>query len=134
MHRASGLRVMIAAGVFYSAAGFFICDRVLAAWAGAGNARLDYSQLPVYTMPLMMLVLTVFGMLLEPVQNIVSRHYERQSDRYAIERSGNKEAYVSAFRKLAKLNKDDPNPHPLEVFLFHSHPPIAERLAMAEES
>ena len=128
------IRKMIAAGVFYSAAGFFICDRVLAAWAGAGNARLDYSQLPVYTMPLMMLVLTVFGMLLEPVQNIVSRHYERQSDRYAIERSGNKEAYVSAFRKLAKLNKDDPNPHPLEVFLFHSHPPIAERLAMAEES
>ena len=42
-------------------------------------------------------------------------------------------AYVSAFRKLARLNKDDPQPHPLEVFLFHSHPPIAERLAMADE-
>jgi STE24 endopeptidase len=70
---------------------------------------------------------------MEPVQNIISRHYERQSDRYAIGRTGNKEAYISAFRKLAKLNKDDPNPHPLEVFLFHSHPPIAERLAMAEE-
>ena len=39
----------------------------------------------------------------------------------------------SAFRKLARLNKDDPDPHPLEVFLFHSHPPISERLAIADE-
>jgi hypothetical protein len=31
------------------------------------------------------------------------------------------------------LNKDDPCPNPVAVFLFHSHPPIAERLAMAEE-
>jgi len=34
---------------------------------------------------------------------------------------------------LAKLNKDDPEPHWLDVLLFHSHPPVAERLAMAEE-
>ena len=126
------LRKMIAAGIFYSAAGFFVCDRILAARAGAADAPLDYSQLPVYTLPLIMFILTLFAMLLEPVQNIVSRHYERQSDRYAIDRTGNKEAYISAFRKLARINKDDPHPHPLEVFLFHSHPPIAERLAMAE--
>ena len=42
-------------------------------------------------------------------------------------RTGMRQAYVSAFRKLARLNKDDPDPHPLEVFLFHSHPPISER-------
>jgi STE24 endopeptidase len=127
------IRKMIAAGIFYSAAGFFLCDRILAAWAAGGQTPLDYSQLPVYTLPLIMLILTLFAMLLEPVQNFISRHYERQSDRYAIDRTGNKEAYISAFRKLAKLNKDDPNPHPLEVFLFHSHPPIAERLAMADK-
>jgi STE24 endopeptidase len=126
------IRKMIAAGIFYSAAGFFVCDRILAAWATGGQTTLDYAHLPVYTLPLLMLILTLFAMLLEPVQNIISRHYERQSDRYAIQRIGNKEAYISAFRKLAKLNKDDPYPHPLEVFLFHSHPPIAERLAMAE--
>ncbi len=126
------IRKMIAAGIFYSAAGFFICDRILTAWIGAGHAPLDYSHLPVYTLPLIMFVLTLFAMLLEPVQNVISRHYERQSDRYAIDRTDNKEAYISAFRKLARLNKDDPHPHPLEVFLFHSHPPIAERLALAE--
>jgi hypothetical protein len=29
------------------------------------------------------------------------------------------------------LNKTDPQPPRLEVILFHDHPPIAERLAMA---
>jgi STE24 endopeptidase len=69
---------------------------------------------------------------LEPLQNAVSRRYERQSDRYALERTGLRDAYLSAFLKLAKLNKDDPDPHWLEVFLFHSHPPIGERLAQAD--
>jgi len=70
----------------------------------------------------------------EPLQNAVSRHFERQSDRYALERTGNAAAYRAAFQKLARLNKGDPDPHWLKVWLFHSHPPIAERLAMAEES
>ena len=75
-----------------------------------------------------------FRLRMAPLGNAVSRRYERQSDRYALERTGLKGAYLSAFRKLARLNKDDPDPHPLEVFLFHSHPPIAERLARAEEA
>jgi STE24 endopeptidase len=73
----------------------------------------------------------VFQLVLAPLQNAISRHYERQCDRYALVRTGNREAYRAAFTKLARLNKADPQPHPLEVFLMHSHPPIAERLAMA---
>ncbi len=125
---------MIAAGIFYSAAGFFLCDRLLAAWMAREQIALDYSHLPVYTLPLLMFILTIFALVLEPLQNFISRYYERQADRYALERTSNKAAYISAFRKLARLNKDDPHPHALEVFLFHGHPPIAERLAMAEKS
>jgi STE24 endopeptidase len=77
--------------------------------------------------------MTLFSLALEPLQNIVSRRYERQCDRYALARTGMRAAYLSAFRKLARLNKDDPAPHALEVFLFHSHPPIAERLMAAGE-
>ena len=123
---------MIAAGILYSAAGFWICDRLLlvavAHWDG------NYRTLPVASLPLLMLILTVFALLLEPLQNLVSRRFERQSDRYALRRTGLKDAYLSAFRKLARLNKDDPSPHWLDVLLFHSHPPIAERLALAEQS
>ena len=123
---------LIAVGIFYSAAGFWICDRLLL--VGVDHWDGNYQTLPVSTLPLVMLILTVFALLLEPLQNLVSRRYERQSDRYALRRTGLKEAYVSAFRKLAKLNKDDPNPHWLDVLLFHSHPPIAERLGIAEKS
>lgn len=127
------IRTMIVAGVFYSAAGFWVCDRLLMWWVARGGEAIGYSQLPIYTIPLLLLILTVFSLVLTPLQNAVSRRFERQCDRYALQRTGLKEAYLSAFRKLAKLNKDDASPHWLDVFLFHSHPPVAERLAMAEE-
>jgi STE24 endopeptidase len=124
---------LIAVGVLLSAAGFWICDRILRSWAGIGPGAIGYDQLPVASLPLLMFSLTVFSLLLEPLQNAISRHFERQCDRYALKRTGLRDAYISAFRKLAQLNKDDPSPNPVAVFLFHSHPPIAERLAMANE-
>jgi STE24 endopeptidase len=127
------IRKMIVAGVLYSVLGFWVCSRVMLAWAQREYGPLEVEQMPVATLPLLMLVLTVFSLALEPLQNAISRHYERQCDRYALEQTGLRAAYVSAFRKLARLNKDDPDPHPLEVALFHSHPPIRERLAMAQE-
>lgn len=127
------IRKIILAGLFWSAAGFWICDRLLAAWVGAGADGLDYASLPTSAVGVIMLMLTVFAMVLEPLQNSISRRYERQCDRYALERTGEKVWYLSAFRKLARMNKADPDPHWLEVFLFHSHPPIGRRLALAEE-
>jgi STE24 endopeptidase len=127
------IRKMIFAGLIYSVIGFWACDRVLMFWAERHYGITTAHELPPGTLPLLMLVLTVFALLLEPVQNAISRRYERQCDRYALEKTGLREAYQSAFRKLARLNKDDPNPHPLEVFLFHSHPPISERLAIADK-
>jgi STE24 endopeptidase len=127
------IRKMIVTGVIYSMVGFWACDRILLAWAQSEYGTTSAHELPPATLPLLMLVLTLFALVLEPVQNAISRRYERQCDRYALDRTGLRAAYVSAFRKLARLNKDDPAPHPLEVFLFHSHPPINERLAMADE-
>jgi STE24 endopeptidase len=119
---------LIVAGVATSLAGFWLCDRVLVWWAGIPTA----AAAPTYTLPLVMFTLTVFTLVLSPLQNAISRHYERQCDRYALTRTGNPPAYRSAFNKLARLNKDDPDPNPIEVFLLHSHPPIAERLALAD--
>jgi STE24 endopeptidase len=124
---------LIAAGIVFMLAGFWACDFVLRMWMQQTIGAVDYAALPVSSLPVLLLTLTAFSLLLEPVQNVLSRRYERQCDRYAIRRTGLREAYLSAFRKLAVLNKDDPCPNPVAVFLFHSHPPIAERLAMAEE-
>ena len=119
---------MIAAGVVFSLVGFWLLDRLLVWWTGVPTA----AEAPTSSLPLVMFAMSVFGLLLSPLQNVVSRHYERQCDRYALTRTGHRDAYRSAFQKLARLNKDDPEPNPVEVFLLHSHPPIAERLAMAD--
>ena len=130
---------MIVLGAVFCAAGFWACDAVLTLWIRATDPALitpggsiDYTQFPVYALPMMMLVLSLFSTLLEPLTNAISRHHERQCDRYALTRTGKAEAYRTAFRKLAGLNKDDPAPNSVAVMLFHSHPPISERLAMAE--
>lgn len=121
---------MILVGAGYTLAGFWLADRVLAAWTGPGY---DAHELSPAALPLLMLILTLFSLLLEPLQNALSRRFERQCDRYALERTGLRAAYRAAFEKLARLNKDDPAPHPLEVAWLHSHPPIRERLAHADE-
>jgi STE24 endopeptidase len=118
---------MIATGAVLSAAGFWLIDRLLLWWTGT----VETSQIPTSSLPLVMFALMIFQLALGPLQNAISRHYERQCDRYAFARTQNAAAYRSAFTKLARLNKADPQPHPLEVFLMHSHPPISERLGVA---
>ncbi len=128
-HAHRHLPKLLAVGLAAGAAGFWLVDRVLAWWV---DGPLEYATLPVAALPLVMLSLSVFGLLLEPLQNAISRRFEREADRYALRTTGQPAAYRSAFLKLARLNKDDPEPHWLEAALFHSHPPIAERLAMAD--
>jgi len=126
------VRKLIAAGIVFSLGGFFVCDRLLHLVLGGWNH--DYAQFPVYALPAIMLFLALFSQLMEPIKNAMSRHFERQSDAYALRRTGMKEAYISAFQKAATVNKDDPDPHWLDVLLFSDHPPIAERLAVARRN
>jgi STE24 endopeptidase len=122
------IQKMIAAGVVVSLVGFYLIDRAITWWAGIPTA----ADAPTSALPLVMFTLTVFSLVISPLQNAISRHYERQCDRYALVRTKNAASYRSAFLKLARLNKADTAPHPLEVMLLHSHPPIGERLAMAD--
>ncbi len=121
-------RKLIVLGIITSTLGFLICDLVI---RGATAGPVDYGQLEVAYLPLLMLVITLSSLVIGPFQNGLSRHFERQCDRYALDQTGKSGAFQSAFQKLARLNKSDPDPPRLEVLLFHDHPPIAERLAMA---
>lgn len=116
-------------GVVLSLAGFFLVDRVLNFCAiPLGYQGIDDPA----ALPLLLFVLAIFGMVVTPITNALSRFYERQCDQYALDRTHNRTAYRSAFTKLARINKSDPDPHPLVALLFYDHPPIRERLAMAE--
>lgn len=123
---------LILAGLCFSLAGFYVCDWTVTGWVRQIEGSVAYHTFPAFALPALTLTITLFSQLLEPIQNVISRFFERQCDWYALQRTGMVASYRSAFQKLARLNKADPHPHPLEVFLFHSHPPIAERLSMAD--
>ena len=79
-----------------------------------------------------MLIATVFPLAIGPVTNAITRRFERQSDRDALRLTDNPDAYRRAFEQLARLNLEDPHPPRWEVILFDDHPPLAERIAMAD--
>lgn len=126
------LKLMI--GMLFVCVGIFgISDLALRLWLNGSIACApDYATLPVWTIPFFMLVMTVVGIFLEPVQNAVSRRFEWQADNYALQHCGAPEAMRSAFVKLAVQNKADPFPSRWEVFWLHSHPAIGERIRNAQ--
>lgn len=82
--------------------------------------------------PLLCLVLSAFGLLILPIQNAYSRKLERDCDAYALKRTGQPQAFIAAMERLGSLNLADRNPSRFVEILFHDHPPIGKRIAMAE--
>jgi STE24 endopeptidase len=83
-------------------------------------------------LPVLMLCLSLFGLLLMPLTNSISRRYEYQADAYALKITGNIEAFVSTMEKLAGINLADKEPHPVVEFFFYSHPSIKRRVEAAK--
>ncbi|GEM_PF-49146 len=81
--------------------------------------------------PLLYLLSSLLGLTLVPLSNAFSRWREKEADRFALKAAG-KSGFIGAMEKLAQINLADPNPHPLIVLWFYSHPPIAKRIAMAK--
>ncbi|MGD9947115.1 MAG: M48 family metallopeptidase [Desulfobulbus sp.] len=82
--------------------------------------------------------LVFFGFLYSPISillgiglNIFSRRNEYQADRYAAEtlqEECGSEALISGLKKLSVSNLSNLTPHPLNVFLNYSHPPVLARV------
>ncbi len=83
-------------------------------------------------LPLLTLWLGVYSLVTAPIGNLLSRKYEFEADRYAVERTKNTPAFVSTMQKLATMNLADTAPHPLIEFFFYSHPSIEKRIRAAE--
>jgi STE24 endopeptidase len=60
--------------------------------------------------------------------NILSRKHEFEADEYAAVNQGTPDHLISALKKLSANNLSNLTPHPLEVFLDHSHPPVLVRI------
>jgi STE24 endopeptidase len=85
-------------------------------------------------LPLLMLVFGGLMMIAMPLVNAFSRLNERRADRFALKLTNRADAFVSAMRRLASQNLIEEHPSRTVVWLFHSHPPIEERIEAARSS
>jgi STE24 endopeptidase len=85
----------------------------------------------VAAFPALGLIFGAYGLITMPLENAVSRWRESMADDYALQATGKKEAFASAFTRLANQNLGEVDPEKWVVFLFYSHPPLGERIAKA---
>lgn len=84
-------------------------------------------------MPALALVLVVVSLLALPLVNGYSRWREATADRFALDTIDDPDSFARAMDKLARQNLADRNPRRVFEILFHSHPAIDKRIAMARD-
>ncbi len=119
---------MLAASTISGCIGFAFCHLVLS----KAIVVLGYQNIhDIAAFPSVCMALAAAGFLLLPIQNAISRRFERACDRYAIERTNDPDAFISTMEKLAEQNLSDKTPNRIVELLFYSHPAISRRIEMA---
>jgi len=84
--------------------------------------------------------LIFFGFLYAPVSsllaiffNILSRKHEYEADAWAVTSTGSPREMISGLKKLSVHNLSNLTPHPVNVFVNYSHPPILQRIRAIEQ-
>jgi STE24 endopeptidase len=103
---------------------------VLVRWGSGWGIRGldDWASLPA-----LLFLLTVLTFLVNPITSAFSRHDEHQADQYGLEVThgltpDSSQVAAQAFEALGQVDLADPDPNPLDVFLFYSHPSIPDRI------
>ena len=84
-------------------------------------------------LPLVLLATGAVYVMAAPLVNALSRRHERRADAYALRLTARPTAFISAMRRLGAQNLAEPQPSRTVQWLFHSHPPIEERIEHAQQ-
>jgi Zn-dependent protease with chaperone function len=79
------------------------------------------------------LLLSIFSFCSDPITNAYSRFTEHQADVYGIEVTHGilpdaAQAAADSFQVEGESSLAEPDPNPVNVFLFYDHPPISDRM------
>ena len=88
----------------------------------------NLSLFPIFSLIMSVLSSMLFG----PLNNLISRYFERQADKTSLELFPDKDSFQKAMAGLANRNLSNAYPEWWVKFLYYSHPPIGERLSFAE--
>ena len=90
----------------------------------------DFSAInQVAALPLLSLWAMLIGLIQTPIGNILSRKYEYQADKYAIESTKKPLSFINTLNKLTDQNLGDKEPLPFVEWFFYSHPSIKNRIS-----
>jgi STE24 endopeptidase len=110
--------------------GYRLIGWTLARWGASWQVRGldDWASLPV-----LLLLFSVFLFLANPIISAFTRHQEHQADQFGLEVShgltpDSGQVAAQAFQVLGEVDLADPDPNPVDVFLFYSHPSIPDRV------
>lgn len=90
------------------------------------------SPADVAGLPLLLLAGGAVSLAATPALNAISRSRERRADRYALTLTQQPAAFASAMRRLAAQNLAEERPSRASLWLFHTHPPIGDRIDVAK--
>src|SRR4029079_14574590 len=108
-------------GLLYAA--YRTMGAIVARWAD----RFGFSDVAdVASLPLLLLVTSVFSLAIAPAQLAFSRHLEHEADRFALEITRTNHSAGTAFAKLQQDALANPWPGPLFKLWRADHPPLGE--------
>lgn len=100
------------------------------------RALMLFSLREVYNIsafPVVAIILSLFSLVMMPLQNGFSRKLEKEADLYALNTTKNKSSFVSLMEKLAAQNLSEKSPSKFIEFMLYDHPPIGKRIKSAGE-
>ena len=83
----------------------------------------------IAALPLLTIWSVLIGLITTPLGNILSRKYEYEADRYAIDVTHKPDSFINTLEKLTDQNLGDKKPHPFVEWFFYSHPSINNRIS-----
>jgi Zn-dependent protease with chaperone function len=132
-HVAKGLAAAAAFLFVLFYLGYRSIGEVLARWGGVWKIRSmdDWASLPA-----LLLLLTIFSFVANPINSAVSRYFEHQADQYGLEVThaltpDSGQIAAQSFQVLGETDLSDPDPNPLDLFLFYDHPTTSDRIRFA---
>jgi len=128
-HVHKDIPILIAFGTLMTVGGLFLASLGLN-WA-VGYFGFS-GPMDIAGLPALGLVLGAFGLLTQPLGNAFTRWREGMADEYALQSTGKTAAFATAFVRLANQNLGEVDPEKWVVFMFYDHPPLGERIKMAE--
>jgi STE24 endopeptidase len=106
---------------------FFLADRLFPRFARlfGSDARVDEPR----GIAVLGFIVGLFALLAMPVTNTLSRFDESQADDYSLRTANEPDALAGALVKTAEYRY--PRPHPVQEFIFYTHPSVERRVRNA---